>query len=120
PTPTYTATPTLTPTNTSTPPPTATFTPTPVGFHIWPNPFNPNYANDRLLKAYLAPPNSRLEIYTVSGELVRSIPEVGGTILWEGKNNYNVYVSTGTYYYVVRDKGDKALYTGKLLVIMDH
>ena len=107
----------LTPTPTSTISPT--FTPTPVGLHVWPNPFDPKYAVGGVLKAYQCPPGSVMTFYTVSGELVRSSGEVGGMIPWDGRNNAGAMVSTGTYYYVIKNN-DVVLLTGKVLVLISN
>ena len=122
PTLTPTKTPTLTPTTTltvtSTPTITPTVTSTPVGLHVWPNPFNPRYANGGVLKAYFVPPNSVMSFYSVSGELVNKVGEVGGLIGWDGRNNFGAMVSSGTYYYVIKNK-DSILLKGKVLVLID-
>jgi len=70
------------------------------------------------LKAYIVPPQTVMSLYTVSGELVNSVVEVGGLIGWNGTNNFGTMVSTGTYYYVIKNK-DKVLLTGKVLVLID-
>lgn len=118
-TPSLTATPTITftPTITPTPVDTATFTPTPVGLHVWPNPFDPKYAVGGFLKAYQVPSGSTMSFYTVSGELVRSLSESNGVILWDGRNNNGMEVSTGTYYYVIQS-GTTVILTGKILVLI--
>lgn len=93
-TPTYTFSPTITSTPTITFTPTSTFTPTvsltptstPVGLHLWPNPYNPNYAYNGTLKVYMAPPGAVLSIYTISGELVKTeTVDANGWILWDGE-----------------------------------
>jgi hypothetical protein len=116
-TPTSTATVTETPTHTPTPPPAV---PTPPGLNVWPNPFDPKYAVDGLLKVYKVPGGSCMCIYSLTGELVVQVPASGEWIYWNGTNNYNVPVSSGIYYYVIQDKcpGGATLLKGKLLVIM--
>ncbi len=121
PTPTVTPTPTITSTPTNTPTFTPTITPTPtstpVGLHVWPNPFNPTYAVNGVLKAYLCPAGSFMEIYTVSGEWVNTEKEVNGLIEWDGRNNFGNMISAGIYYYLIK-KGDQVILKGKLLVVM--
>jgi hypothetical protein len=125
-TPTISNTPTftLTPTITNTPTITLTPTNTPAGLHVWPNPFSPKYAvpvnGEGVLKAYQVPPDATMTIYTVSGELVidpRS-PDAAGYIYWNGRNKNGMMVSTGTYYYVIKN-GSSTLLSGKLLVLID-
>ncbi len=112
-TPTLSSTPTVSPTTTLTP----TVTPTPIGLHVWPNPFTLQKAVGGVLKAYLCPSGSSLEIYTVSGELVNTEREVNGLIEWDGRNDFGNKVSSGIYYYAIK-KGDRVLLTGKLLVAL--
>ncbi len=111
PTPTVTNTATVTNTPTITPTPTATLAP----FQVWPNPFNPVYAVNGVLKAYQVPPGSTMTLYTVSGEPVNTVGETNGLILWDGRNKNGHIVSSGIYYYVIQNSG-KLLYRGKLLI----
>jgi hypothetical protein len=121
-TPTNTPTPTvtLTPTNTSTPTISPTPTATPPGLHVWPIPFDPKFAVGGTLKAYQVPVGYSLYIYTVSGELVLDplTPDNTGLITWNGRNKNGVVVSTGTYYYVIRN-GSSTLLAGKILVLIE-
>lgn len=121
PTQTYSPTVTNTPVNTATP----TFSPTPLPpLHVWPNPFNPNYAVavngvGPALRAFALPSGSNMRIFTISGELVNELKEtVPNEIDWPGTNSKGNMVSTGTYYYVIQDGSNKTLLTGKVLVIM--
>jgi uncharacterized repeat protein (TIGR01451 family) len=88
--------------------------------NVWPNPFNPTYAWDHELRASVVPAGGQMFIFSVSGELVwNSQPlQTAGEIDWYGKNNKDILVSTGTYYYVIQQNG-KNLLVGKLLVLMD-
>jgi hypothetical protein len=89
-TPTCTVTFTFTPTSTSTPP-----------FHVWPNPYDPSKAVHGSLKAgYLE--GGSLDIFSVSGERVKSLQAVNGWIEWEGKTDKGARVASGIYYYVAR------------------
>ncbi len=113
PTPTFTATSTPTITNT----PTVTFTPTPLcAVQVWPDPYNPNYANGGFLKVDCLPPRAVVSLYTVSGELVRILYENGGLAQWDGHNQSSAWVSPGIYYYVIQ-QDTRVLGTGKFLVI---
>ncbi len=119
-----TATTTFTPTSTPTPSPTGTFTPTvtvtPTNtplcqVHLWPNPFIPQYAVNGLLYLSCIPVGSTVSIFTLSGERVVDIPENGGMAQWDGRNQSQVIVSTGIYFYVVHSAGQVFL-RGKFLV----
>ncbi|HEY5039930.1 MAG TPA: hypothetical protein VIJ93_12740 [bacterium] len=118
-TPTSTPTLSLTPTQTFTPtvtlPPTATFTPTCVT-HVWPDPYNPNYAIGGFLKVDCLPLGAVVSLYTVSGELVRSLTENSGLALWDGRNQEGAKVSPGIYYYVIL-QGTQVYQSGKFLVL---
>ena len=119
-----------TPTNTPTATPTQTLTPTitptitiPAGLHVWPNPFNPQYAwpgnGVGLFRAYMVPSGATMSIYTVSGELVVKLGEdQPGYIDWNGKNTKGIPVSAGVYYYVIQNNNSKLL-SGKVLVLRD-
>ncbi len=111
-------TPTLTFTITPTFTPTQTYTPT-CQTHAWPDPYNPNYAIGGTMKMSCLPAGTTVSFYTVSGELVRTVPENGGMSLWDGHNQSGAWVSPGVYYYVIQ-KGNQVLATGKFLVINNH
>ena len=113
-TPTQTYTPTHTPTATHTPTLTDTATPTCVP-KVWPNPFNPQRASGNSLKIDCLPDNATVSIYTLSGEFVAQANPIGGLALWKGVNQKGVPVSTGIYYYVIR-QGSQLLLRGKLIV----
>ena len=131
PTLTATSTPSSTPTNTPTLTPsptptftatvTPTFTPTCVP-QVWPDPFNPKYAKDHVLKIGCLTPGSTVTIYTLSGEKVwstgQSAFQYGGpyTAAWDGHNQSGASVSPGVYFYVIQD-GGQITQRGKFLVI---
>jgi hypothetical protein len=101
---------------TPTPAPILTPTPTPSCIsHIWPNPFNANYAVNGTLKIDCLPSGSVVSFYTVSGELVQEIPEFGGWAQWNGRNKNGIPVSTGIYYFAVLKDGNSSG-QGKFLV----
>jgi hypothetical protein len=119
PTPTVTPaiSPTFTPTPTPTPPP-STYTPTPTPpceIHVWPDPFNPNYAFGGALKMSCLPVGVTVSFYTLSGELVNQVDEAGGMAQWNGTNRQGIFVSSGIYFYVIQN-GDNVLAKGKFLV----
>jgi hypothetical protein len=43
-----------------------------------------------------------LDIFSVSGERVKSLQAVNGWIEWEGKTDKGARVASGIYYYVAR------------------
>ena len=47
------------------------------------------------------PPNARVKLYTITGELVAELTEAGGQALWSGENRGGVRVSSGIYIYVI-------------------
>lgn len=122
-TPTYTGTPTntYTPTNTGTP--TLTYTPTCVT-HVWPDPYIPQKAFQGTLKISCMSSNSKVSIFTVSGELVQTLDQSdacqvtdgwGTVYCWNGRNRQQYPVATGVYLYVVQS-GDKVVQRGKFLL----
>ena len=119
PTITPTATVTSTPTNTNTPVPTATWTPSPTatpGLYAWPNPFNPKFGNGNFMVGFV-PPNTTVDFYTVSGELVQEFTSLSsGTIEWPGTNKFFIPVSTGIYIYIVKNNG-QVLLSGKVFLV---
>ncbi len=90
--------------------------------HVWPNPFNPNFAvpngnGEGVLKASVVPSGSTMSYYSISGELVIALSETSpGEIDWNGKNSKGCKASTGTYYYVIQN-GNTTLLTGKILLL---
>jgi hypothetical protein len=86
--------------------------------NIWPNPYNPKYAVNGELRVYQVPQGATLGIYTLSGEQVLTplSPDSQGWIKWKGINQNGVPVSSGIYYYVIKD-GSTVLLKGKLLIL---
>lgn len=129
PTSTVTDTPTNTPTETPcgypgltctptwTPTFTPTFTPT-CPIHLWPNPYNRQFAFNHTLKFTCVPEGSMVEFYTVSGELVDRL-QVSGYGTWDGRNQMGQFVSDGIYYYVIR-RENQVFARGKLLIVKDR
>ncbi len=113
---TITNTPTLTPTYTPTFTPTTTFSFTPTCVpHVWPDPYNPKFAVSGFLNLSCLPLDSTVSFYTLSGELVQSLPETGGMVQWNGRNRNGALVSSGIYYYVIQ-LGQQVIQHGKILV----
>lgn len=99
---------------------TATVLPTsiptsPCAIHVWPDPFNPQYAIGGTLKVGCLPPGATVSFYTVSGELVSQVNEAGGMAQWAGTNRQNLLVSSGIYFYVIQN-GSNVLGRGKFLI----
>ena len=114
PTPTITNTPTITSTPTNTPTITPTYTPTCVTY-VWPNPFNPFFAMNQSLKFSCLPPNAKVSIYTLAGELAGQAEVAGDFGQWKGFNQKGVPAAPGVYYYVV--EGDNKVWAkGKILI----
>jgi hypothetical protein len=118
PTPTITLTPTATLTPTVTLTPTITLTPTPTCVtHVWPDPYNPQTAFDGNLNWDCLPAGASVYIYTVAGERVNKLPVNGGIVQWGGRNESNVPVSPGIYFYAVQPPGGGGYQTGKFIVV---
>ncbi|PKL92060.1 MAG: hypothetical protein CVV21_04745 [Candidatus Goldiibacteriota bacterium HGW-Goldbacteria-1] len=83
---------------------------------VYPNPFNPDTAIDNALKIRNMVPGSRLNIYTLSAELVYAVDAVTTFVNWNAKNRYGNRVSPGIYYYVIQTP-DKHIYKGKLFIV---
>ena len=82
----------------------------------WPNPFKPHPDADKTLKFSCLPQAAFVSIYTLSGEWVAKVEELGGLASWNGKNHNGFQVSFGIYYYVIQ-QGGQVLKVGKLLVV---
>lgn len=118
---TFTSTITLTPTITNTPPPSPTPTDTPCPVNVYPNPMdfqhNPTFNNqcpssDPCIKFSCIPPQSTLNLYTITLSLVRSFGPYDpnytynsltgtGLITWDGKNGDGNPVASGFYFYKI-------------------
>lgn len=112
------------PSDTPTPAPTRTpvITPTPeCDPKIWPNPYSRRFAIFGTLKIDCIGPNDRVQIFTLTGEMVaKDIPPTAmigtsGLAEWDGRNAKGVPVVPGVYYFVVLE-GDKVRKTGKFLI----
>lgn len=129
-TPTVTDTPTVTATASNTPTPTSTgtptFTPTPTCVtYVWPNPYNPGRAYNGTLKISCMNAQSKVSIFTVSGELIQTLDQSnacqfagmwGTSYCWDGRNKQKQPVATGVYLYVVQE-GDQVIQRGKFLLV---
>ncbi|MCX8093637.1 MAG: PA14 domain-containing protein [Candidatus Goldbacteria bacterium] len=83
----------------------------------YPNPYKSNGEKNGIKFANL-PPSCRVQIYTVSGEMVISLDRYTGTrIIWDAKNQKGKDVSPGIYYYVVFNGYSKQVVRGKLFIV---
>jgi len=66
------------------------------------------------------PPRCRIKIYTVSGDLVRTLEHhdpVDGKISWDVLSEYGRAIATGLYVYVVENLDSGEVQRGKLVII---
>ena len=70
------------------------------------------------MKAEMIQEGGILKIFTISGDLVREIIPKNGRAEWDGRNQRDRMVASGTYYYLIQ-RGKEVLKTGKLVVIRD-
>ncbi len=85
---------------------------------IYPNPFRPKIDFNVEIDGLVA--NSTIKIFTIAGDLVRTISTPGGRIaLWDGKDEKGQYVSTGIYLVVAYSEDGTKVGVGKLAVLRD-
>jgi hypothetical protein len=84
---------------------------------VYPNPFNPSTAVGGLCKFANLPKETRIAIYTLSGEMVQSFRNKTSYVFWDGLNTNKKRVSPGIYYYIISWKEDTKKLTGKLFVV---
>jgi uncharacterized repeat protein (TIGR01451 family) len=83
---------------------------------VFPNPYNPD--KDGNIKFVNIVPGSSIEIFTISGEMVRVIPP--STLLraeWDGRNSNGNPVSKGIYYFIIKDQTSGQVLKGKIFVV---
>ena len=83
----------------------------------FPNPFNPKLGT---VKIDRLPANCTVQIYSISGALLRALNETDfgnlGVIEWDGRNSIGEYAGRGVYTYIITDdKGNKKI--GKIALI---
>jgi len=71
------------------------------------------------LKIDCQPNGAYAYFYTVSGEFIQKVFVSGGMVQWNGQNQFQTYVSSGIYFYVIQ-LDDKTVATGKFLVTRDY
>jgi hypothetical protein len=93
--------------------------------HVWPDPYNPALAVGNTLRINCMYANTKVDIFTISGELVQTLDTSNACVVastwgmvycWNGRNKANYPVATGLYFYVVRE-GNKVIQRGKFLVV---
>ncbi len=85
---------------------------------IYPNPFRPGKDLNVVIDGIVA--NSTIKIFTISGDLVKTIITPGGKIgLWDGKDEKGQYVPTGIYIVVVYNEDGTQVGIGKIAVLKD-
>lgn len=82
----------------------------------YPVPFKPSAGHTRITFTGLTR-QARVRVYTVSGELVRTLEknDSGETLEWDVRNSRGENVASGVYVFTVKSGGETA--TGKLMVI---
>ena len=83
---------------------------------VFPNPYNPD--KDGNIKFVNIVPGSSIEIFTLSGEMVRFLP--ASTLIraeWDGRNRNGNPVSTGIYYFVIKNQASGQVLKGKIFVV---
>ena len=86
------------------------------GVRIYPNPFVSG-GRERVTFEGL-PPGARVRLFSAAGRLVRSLEaDLGGTVLWDGRNDGGSAVASGIYFYTLGLGGEGPGARGKLAVI---
>ena len=83
---------------------------------VFPNPFSES-GRVREMKFTNITPDSNVNIYTLSGERVRSMYCVDITVKWDLRNNEGAAVSPGIYYYVINNLTSGQVRKGKIFII---
>ena len=84
---------------------------------VKPNPYNPNKGLLTFFGDGIVPGETKIKIYTLSGELVKQLrPGTGKEIVWDGKTENGTPVTTGIYLYTYESPKEKGI--GKFTVIV--
>ncbi|GAH85712.1 unnamed protein product, partial [marine sediment metagenome] len=88
---------------------------TPTCVKVYPNPFNP--WRSQLTFWGSGVPHAAIKVYTVSGELVKTLHEINGEdkIYWDGKNEEGKLVTRGIYLFVAINPEEKSV--GRFVVM---
>jgi len=85
---------------------------------IYPNPFHPEKDLNVVIDGLVA--NSTIKIFTISGDLVKTIITPGGkTGIWDGKNEKGQYVPTGIYIIIAYNEDGTQVGIGKIAILRD-
>jgi hypothetical protein len=89
------------------------------GVIVYPNPFETDKARDGMLKFVMLPRQVTIKIYTLAGELVRTLDKNDNfnRLEWDGKNERREKVASGLYFYVISSPQAANKITGKIAVI---
>lgn len=82
---------------------------------VFPNPFNLD--TNHVVTFDNVVPGSLIEIFTISGEDVKTISMPGKRGTWDGKNRNGRAVSPGIYYFAIKNQTNGSFKTGKLFVV---
>ncbi len=84
--------------------------------HCYPVPFKPSEGHVKITFTALTRA-ARVRIYTLSGELVRTLDksDPGDSIEWDVKNSRGENAASGVYFFTVKNAGQTR--TGKLMII---
>ncbi|HVA66441.1 MAG TPA: hypothetical protein VNK24_05900 [Elusimicrobiota bacterium] len=75
-------------------------------FKAWPDPLRPSVGETQM--NFLAPANSRIRIYTLSGLLVKDLSAASdGTAVWDGTNQSGRPVASGVYFVFAQGAGQE-------------
>ena len=85
---------------------------------VFPNPYNPR--KDGNIRFENIVPNSQIEIYTISGENVITINTNIHKAFWDGKNRYGREVSSGIYFFVIKNMASGQVLKGKLFIVKNQ
>jgi len=85
---------------------------------VFPNPYNPE--KDGVVRFRNIVPNSLIDIYTISGENVITLETHTYRKTWDGKNRYGEDVSSGLYFFVIKNLSSGSVLRGKLFVVRNE
>ena len=83
---------------------------------VKPNPYNPNKGLLTFFGSGIVPGETKIKIYTLSGELVRVLSAKTNELVWDGKTENGEPISNGIYLYTYESPKEKGI--GKFTVII--
>jgi len=81
---------------------------------VFPTPFRPKDGHNTMI--INAPDGSTVQIFTLSGDLVRELKVSGGGALWNVKNDAGQNIASGIYFFLVTDSQGNS-HKGRIAVI---